>query len=207
AAAPVDLPAAADSPGLADASEVLAGLVGGRRRIALECAGGVVAVPGDEGDAWIGRWAVALAGLARQALERGEQAIVVVPDHREQRQLRLALGAVVGAERVVELDARQKNPERYRGFLRCLDGEPVVIIGPRSAVYAPAARLGLLAVWEDGDPLLAEPLAPGVHARDAALVRQAQSGCALVIAGHARSTDAERLVEVGFLEHERLGHH
>lgn len=196
-------------PAVADASApVLPGLVEARRRVALECAGGVAEVAdGDDGTAWIGRWAIALAALARQALERGEQAILVVPDHREQRQLRLALVAAVGEERVVELDARQKNPERYRAFLRCLDDEPVAIIGPRSAVYAPAKRLGLLAVWEDGDPLLAEPLAPGVHARDAALVRQAQSGCALVLAGHARSTDAERLVEVGFLEHERVGEH
>lgn len=200
AAAPTPLPEPAGEP-------VLPGLVEARRRIALECAGGVAAVEAAEGTAWVGRWAVALAALARQALERGEQAILVVPDHREQRQLRLALEAAVGAERVVELDARQKNPERYRGFLRCLDDEPVAIIGPRSAVYAPAARLGLLVVWEDGDPLLAEPLSPWVHARDAALVRQGQSGCALVIAGHARSTDAERLVELGHLEHERLGAH
>ncbi|MGM1030546.1 MAG: primosomal protein N' [Actinomycetota bacterium] len=189
------------------AEPVLPGLVEARRRVALECAGGVDPVDAAEGSAWVGRWAIALAALARQALERGEQAILVVPDHREQRQLRLALEAAVGAERVVELDARQKNPERYRGFLRCVAGEPVAVIGPRSAVYAPAARLGLLAVWEDGDPLLAEPLSPWVHARDAALVRQGQSGCALVIAGHARSTDAERLVELGHLEHERLGAH
>ncbi|UOW00510.1 primosomal protein N' [Agrococcus sp. SCSIO52902] len=187
---------------------LLPGLVEARRKVALECAGGVAEVPvAGGGTAWVGRWAVALAGLARQAVERGEQAILVVPDHREQRQLRLALEAAVGEERVVELDARQRNPERYAGFLRCVDGGGLAIIGPRSAVYAPAADLGLLVVWEDGDPLLAEPLSPWVHARDAALVRQGQTGCALVIAGHARSTDAERLVEVGFLEHERVGAH
>ncbi|WP_072313579.1 hypothetical protein [Agrococcus sp. Marseille-P2731] len=202
-------------PPLPEAAEgaehaALPGLVEQRRRIALECAGGVAAVgePSADHDAlWVGRWAIALAGLARQAIERGEQAIIVVPDHRDQRQLRIALEASVGPERVVELDARQKNPERYRGFLRCIDGDPIAIIGPRSAVYAPAARLGLLVIWEDGDPLLSEPLAPWVHARDAALVRQGQSGCALVLAGHARSTDAERLVELGFLEHERAGSH
>lgn len=193
-----------------EAGQPLPGLVADRRRVALECAGGVVEVAAPDerdGTAWVGRWAVALASLARQAIERGEQAILVVPDHRDQRQLRLALAAAIGAERVVELDARQKNPERYRGFLRCIEDEPVAIIGPRSAIYAPAAHLGLVVVWEDGDPLLAEPLTPWVHARDAALVRQAQAGFALVIAGHARSSDAERLVELGFLAHERLGEH
>lgn len=202
-------PPALPQPG--DHAAVLPGLVEARRRVAVECAGGIAEVAdaseSQDGTAWVGRWAIALASIARQAIERGEQAIIVVPDHRDQRQLRIALTAAIGAERVVELDARQKNPERYRGFLRCIDGDPVAIIGPRSAVYAPAANLGLLAVWEDGDPLLSEPLTPWVHARDAALVRQGQAGCALVIAGHARSSDAERLVEIGFLEHERVGSH
>ncbi|WP_146794871.1 primosomal protein N' family DNA-binding protein [Agrococcus baldri] len=195
-------------PEAVEAAAVLPGLVEARRRVAIECAGGVAEITDAEGaPVWVGRWAISLASIARQAIERGEQAIIVVPDHRDQRQLRIALAAAIGDERVVELDARQKNPERYRGFLRCIDGEPIAIIGPRSAVYAPAPKLGLLAIWEDGDPLLSEPLAPWVHARDAALVRQGQSGCALVLAGHARSSDAERLVELGFLEHERLGAH
>src|SRR5690606_31973837 len=77
--------------------------------------------------------------------------------------------------------------------------EPVVVLGNRSAVYAPAERLGLLAVWNDGDPLLGEPLAPYVHARDAALVRHEQQGGALVFAGHTRSTETQRLVEIGWL--------
>lgn len=202
------LPALPALPAAFAAESPLTGLVEARRRVALECAGGVSEVTDAEGaSVWVGRWAITLAGLARQAIERGEQAIVVVPDHRDQRQLRIALTAALGPERVVELDARQKNPERYRGFLRCIDGVPVAIIGPRSAVYAPAANLGLLAIWEDGDPLLSEPLSPWVHARDAALVRQGQTGCALLLAAHARSTDAERLVEMGFLQHERAGSH
>ncbi|GAA2173366.1 primosomal protein N' [Agrococcus versicolor] len=174
---------------------ILPGLVERRERIALRSAPGVERV----GETWVGRWAVELAGLARDALARGEQAILVVPDHREQRQLVAALEAVVG-DRVVELDARQSNPDRYRAFLRAIDGGPIAIVGPRSAVYAPAANLGLLAVWEDGDPLHDEPLAPYATTRDVALVRQQQSGCALVLAGHARSTETQRLLELGFLD-------
>ena len=36
-----------------------------------------------------------------------------------------------------------------------------ILVGNRSTVYAPAARLGLIAIWDDGDPLQGEPLAPG----------------------------------------------
>ena len=74
-----------------------------------------------------------------------------------------------------------------------------MIVGNRSAVYAPAHRLGLIALWDDGDTLQAEPLAPGVHARDAALVRQEQSGAALLFLGHTRSVDVQRLVEIGWV--------
>lgn len=188
-------PATPPEPG----ESVAPDLVERRGRVALRSEPGVVAVGEGDDVRWVGRWAVELAGLARDALARGEQAILVVPDHREQRQLVAALQAVVG-DRVVELDARQSNPDRYRGFLRALDGGPVAIVGPRSAVYAPAANLGLLAVWDDGDPLHVEPLSPYATTRDVALVRQQQSGCALVLAGHARSTEAQRLVELGFLE-------
>ena len=73
------------------------------------------------------------------------------------------------------------------------------MIGNRSAVYAPVHDLGLVALWDDGDPLLAEPLSPGVHARDAALLRQELDGGALLFAGHTRTTDVERLVAVGWV--------
>ena len=82
-------------------------------------------------------------------------------------------------------------------FLACLGAAPRIVLGNRSAVYAPAAELGLLAIWDDGDPLHAEPLSPYAHSRDAALVRQEQSGCALVLLGHSRSVEAQRLVELG----------
>jgi primosomal protein N' (replication factor Y) len=151
------------------------------------------------GGGWVGRWAITLAEAATQALAAGKSAILAIPDFRDQEQLSSALAAILPAERIVRLDARQSNPDRYRAFLRCLGPEPVVIIGNRSVVYAPARNLGLLAIWDDGDPLYAEPLAPYVNARDAALLRQELQACALVFIGHSRSTEVERLVELGWL--------
>lgn len=148
---------------------------------------------------WIGRWASALARAAARTIATGASAIMVVPDYRDQEQLAAALAALLPAEAIVRLDARQSNPDRYRGLLRALGPDPVVLLGNRSVVYAPAAQLGLIAVWNDGDPLLGEPLSPYVHARDAALIRQEQQGGALLFAGHTRTTEVERLVEVGYL--------
>ncbi len=148
---------------------------------------------------WVGGWAVTMARAAASALAGGRSAILSVPDYRDQEQLESALRAILPAERVVRLDARQSNPDRYREFLRCLADVPLAIVGNRSVVYAPAKNLGLIAVWDDGDPLHSEPLAPYVHTRDAALLRQEQQGCALMFVSHSRSTEVERLVEVGWM--------
>jgi primosomal protein N' (replication factor Y) len=148
---------------------------------------------------WVGKWALTLAQAAAHTLASGRSAILAVPDYRDQDQLQTALESLLPAEVIARTDARQSNPDRYRAFLSCLGAEPRVILGTRSAVYAPARNLGLIALWDEGDPLHAEPLAPYAHSRDVALLRQEQSGCALAFLSHSRSTEVERLVEIGWL--------
>ena len=168
-----------------------------RARLAVDALPRVVEVAGGR---WVGHWATTMAAAATHALAGGGSAILSVPDYRDQEQLIAALEAVLPAHRIVHLDARQSNPDRYRALLACLGDTPLVIVGNRSVIYAPAKRLALIAVWDDGDPLHSEPLSPYVHTRDAALVRQEQQGSALLFLSHARSTEVERLVELGWLE-------
>ncbi|AJM77767.1 preprotein translocase subunit SecA [Rathayibacter toxicus] len=148
---------------------------------------------------WVGSGLLTLAELARNTLSRGKDAIIAVPDYRDYEQLELALASLLPEEAVLRLDARQKGAARYAAFVRCLDPGPRVIVGNRSVLYAPSSALGLIALWDDGDPLFAEPLAPYVHARDVALVRQEQSGAGLVLLGNTRTIEVERLVEIGFV--------
>ncbi len=147
----------------------------------------------------VGSWAVLLAAAAVRTLAAGRSAILVVPDHRDQAQLEAALAGRAPAHAIIRNDARQSSPERYAAYLRVLASEPCIVIGNRSTVYAPVHDPGLVAIWDDGDPLLGEPLSPGVHARDAALVRHELEGGALVFAGHTRTSDIERLVGIGWL--------
>lgn len=159
----------------------------------------VGAVPDDTTGGYVGAWAQLLVAMAVDLLARGRSTVIVVPDHRDQDHVEKVLRARLPEGATVRLDARQSGPARYAAYLRVLAEAPCVVVGNRSAVYAPASDLGAVLVWDDGDPLLAEPLSPGVHARDAALVRQELEGCALVFAGHTRSTDVERLVSVGWI--------
>lgn len=147
----------------------------------------------------LGSWALLLAAAAVHTLAAGKSAVLVVPDHRDRAQLEAALAGRVDEAAVVRDDARQSSPARYAAFLRTLSAVPCIVLGNRSAVYSPVHEPGLIAVWDDGDPLLAEPLSPGVHSRDAALLRQEHDGCALLLAGHTRTTDVERLIAVGWV--------
>ena len=182
-------------------SRVIESALAINERLAVDAVPGVREVGGG---VWVGAWAVAMAGAAASVLAGGRSAILAVPDYRDQEQIEAALRAVLPEDSIVRLDAKQSNPDRYRGFLHCLSGDgstgrPLAIVGNRSVVYAPAANLGLIAVWDDGDPLHSEPLSPYVHTRDAALLRQELQGCALAFFGHSRSTEIERLVELGWL--------
>lgn len=165
-------------------------------RIALAARPGVA--PTADG-VWVGRWAQTLAELAAITLANGKSTIVAVPDYRDLEQLQAALRDLVPESMVTRVDAGQPGAQRYRSFLETFHPVPRVIIGNRSAVYAPTHHLGLIVIWDDADPLLAEPLAPGVHARDAALVRQEQSDAALVVSSSSVSLPVQRLVALGWL--------
>ena len=146
-----------------------------------------------------GAWAELIGAIALDTLARGQSTLVVVPDQRDEDQVLAVLAEHAPAGAVVRDDARRSGPDRYAGYLRLIGGDEAIVVGNRSTVYAPAANVGAVIIWDDGDPLLSEQLSPGVHARDAALVRQELEGSALVLAGHTRTTDVERLVQLGWV--------
>ncbi|MDO9591461.1 MAG: primosomal protein N', partial [Microcella sp.] len=166
------------------------------RRIALTAIPAPVEVaPG----VWVPAAMRTLAELAVATLAAGRSALISVPDYRDLDHLAVCLEQLVASDDVARIDATQPAAGRYRAFLRALEARPVIVIGNRSALLAPAPALGLIAVWDDGDGLHVEQHAPGIHSRDLALLRQEAAGCSLVLAAHARSTDVQRLIELGWL--------
>lgn len=165
-------------------------------RMALDAAPRPAQTPRGE---WVGEWATLLAAAAAHTLAGGRSAVLAVPDYRDLDQLEAALTGLVPSEDLVRDDGKRTAAERSRAYLRMLEPRPCVVLGNRSIVYAPVTHIGLLALWDDGDSLFDEPLAPYVHAREAALVRQELDGCALLFAGHTRTADVERLVGIGWV--------
>ena len=143
-------------------------------------------------------WPVRLAESAAVTVGSGRSAVIVVPDQRDLDRLESACAAAVGSDRVVSLSAGLGPAKRYRQWLRCLRSGPVVVVGTRSAVFAPVSNLGLIAIWDDGDDSFAEPRSPYPHAREVALLRAHVSKAAVVVGGHSRTAEAEALVDSGW---------
>lgn len=146
-----------------------------------------------------GDWAAGLAGATRACVDSGRGAILVVPDGRDLLRLERACTEHLGAAGFVVLSADQGPAARYRAFLAARRGEVPVVIGNRAAAFAPVAALGLVAVFDDGDDLLAEPRAPYPHARDVLALRAADAGAGFLAVGYARTAEVQRWVESGWL--------
>ncbi|MGZ4556589.1 MAG: primosomal protein N' [Mycobacteriaceae bacterium] len=149
------------------------------------------ALPGED-------WPSRLADATAATVESGRSALLVLPDQGDVDRVYGACAGLLGAGTVVELTAGLGPAVRYRRWLAALRGVARVVVGTRSAVFAPVAELGLVAVWDDGDDSHAEPRAPYPHAREVALLRAHSKGAAVLLGGYARTAEAQALVESGW---------
>jgi primosomal protein N' (replication factor Y) len=144
-------------------------------------------------------WPRALAVAVAATLAGGRGALVVVPDHRDVERVDEALGAVLGPGQHVRLTADQGPQARYTAWLKVRRGHVRVVVGTRAAVFAPVADLGLVAWWDDGDDLHAEPRAPYPHVREVLRERARRTGAAILSAGFTRSVEVAAWVSAGEL--------
>jgi primosomal protein N' (replication factor Y) (superfamily II helicase) len=143
-------------------------------------------------------WADRFAEVAAQTVRAGRAVLAIVPDQRDLDTLWAAATARIDKECVVALSAGLGPAARYRRWLAALRGTARLVIGTRSAVFAPLSDLGLVMVWADADDSLAEPRAPYPHAREVAMLRAHQARCAALIGGYARTAEAHALVRSGW---------
>ncbi|MFL6245683.1 MAG: primosomal protein N' [Thermoanaerobaculia bacterium] len=121
--------------------------------------------------------------LMRDVVKRGEQALLLVPE--------IALTPVFASrlkerfgDRIAVLHSNLSASERFDQWWRARRGEVDVAIGPRSALFTPFQRLGLIVVDEEGDGAYKQEETPRYNARDLAVVR-AQNRKIPVILGSA----------------------
>jgi len=149
------------------------------------------ALPGED-------WPRLLAAAAGLTLSGGRGSLLVVPDRRDVARLDAALTDLLGAGHHVVLTAGAGPARRYREFLAVARGTRRIVVGTRAAAFAPVHELGLVAIWDDGDDLHAEPRAPYPHAREVLLTRAHLEQTAALVGGFARSVEAEQLLVTGW---------
>ncbi len=139
-------------------------------------------------------WPGAVADAVRQTVAAGRGVVVVVPDGKD-----VALvGAALQDTPHVTITADLGPAERYRRWLRVLRGEVTVAVGNRATAFAPVRDLGLAVLWDDGDDLHSERLAPYPHAREVLATRVHAAGAAMLIGGYARTAEGTRLIATGW---------
>ncbi|MEV5002073.1 primosomal protein N' [Nocardioides sp. LML1-1-1.1] len=143
-------------------------------------------------------WPLLLAHLAAAALAAGRGSLLCLPDHRDVTRVDAALTALLGPDHHVTLQAEPGPAQRYRDFLAVSRGARRIVVGTRSAAFAPVRDLGLVVVWDDGDDLHAEPRAPYPHTREVLLLRSEHEGAAALVGGFARTVEADQLLRSGW---------
>jgi primosomal protein N' (replication factor Y) (superfamily II helicase) len=129
-----------------------------------------------------GKTAVYLAGM-RSVLEAGRSAILLVPEIGLTPAVAADLHQIFGDE-VAILHSALSDKERAQQWHRIKSGEARMVVGTRSAVFAPVSDLALIIVDEEHDSSYKQEEAPRYHARDIAVVR-AKMANGVVVLGSA----------------------
>ncbi len=128
-----------------------------------------------------GKTEIYMRALA-EIIARGKQGIILVPEISLTPQTIRRFGARF--KRIAVVHSQLSIGERYDTWRRCRDGLVDVVIGARSALFAPLPNLGLIAIDEEHDPSYKQAEMPHYHAREVALELARRAG-ALVILGDA----------------------
>ena len=174
-------------PGLELTPEQSAALAAIESRLGAAAPGGGLLLHGVTGS---GKTEVYLRAAAA-ALERGRSAIVLVPEIALTPQTAARFEERFG-DTVAVLHSRLGAGERHDEWLRLRRGEARVCVGPRSAVFAPVADLGLIVIDEEHDASYKQEGDPRYDARRVAERRADQSG-AVLVAGSATPRPESRL--------------
>ena len=124
-----------------------------------------------------------------QILESGKSVIVLVPEISLTPQTASRFIGRFG-ERVAVLHSRLSTGERYDSWHRIQKGEATIVIGPRSAVFAPVRELGLMIIDEEHSDSYKSDTAPRYHARKVAQKRSELANCALLLGSATPSLES-----------------
>lgn len=151
---------------------------------------------GKEGDVFLlhgitgsGKTLVYIELLRRIVDERGQTAIVLVPEIALTPQTVDRFRAAFG-DRVAVLHSALSEGERYDAWLALKRGDKRIVVGARSAVFAPLENLGAIIVDEEHESSYKQGETPRYHAREVAIVRAKNEGAITVLGSATPSLES-----------------
>lgn len=128
-------------------------------------------------------------GIIEKLVEMGKQAIVLIPEIALTYQTLLRFYKRFG-DRVSVINSTLSAGEKYDQMMRAERGELDVMIGPRSALFTPFLKLGVIIIDEEHESSYKSEAMPKYHARETALQIAAMCGASVVMGSATPSVDA-----------------
>ncbi len=129
-------------------------------------------------------------------LARGRGVIVLLPEIALTPQTLAIFSARYGA-RVAVMHSALSQGERLDAFSRVLSGEATVVVGTRSAVFAPVKDLGLIVMDEEHEHTYKSDMNPKYHARDVARFRSAHNKALMLLCSATPSLESYKRAKEG----------
>lgn len=138
-----------------------------------------------------GKTEVYLRSIA-QVLEHGGTALVLVPEISLTPQTieRFKARFSERHERIAVLHSHLSDGERHDEWFKIHEGRADIVIGARSAIFAPLERLGIIIVDEEHEPSFKQDETPRYHARDLAVVRGSLEACVVLLGSATPSLES-----------------
>lgn len=141
--------------------------------------------------------------IIQGALDMGKTAIVLVPEISLTPQMTERFIARFG-EQVAILHSGLSNGEKYDEWRKVERGDAQVVVGARSAIFAPLKNLGVIIIDEEHEASYKQDSNPRYHARDVALLRAQYNQAALVLGSATPSLESRARAGKGVYQHLRL---
>ena len=143
--------------------------------------------------------------LIASVLEQGREAIVLIPEIALTFQTALRFYRRFGGL-VSIINSRLSAGERYDQMERARKGDVKVMIGPRSALFTPFQRLGIIVIDEEHEGSYKSETVPRYHARETAMERARMSGAFVVLGSATPSVESYEKARIGDYHLYKLEH-
>ena len=137
----------------------------------------------------------------KTALAMGKQAIVLVPEIALTPQTASRFEQRLGRERVAVMHSHITDGERAEAWRAVRAGRIDVVVGARSALFAPLPRLGVIVIDEEQEHAFKQESTPRYHARDVAMELARLSGAVLILGSATPSFESYLAAKSGILKH------